>query len=133
MSGVPTATAVPTSVGYRGHLPIAVAVGSKPVAVGLQFTHRTINLRTGCHGALSVRRKLSFMISPGRSTQVCRKKSLVNRLGPLIREPEFAFRVIVNLLGYRQFIYSNVPLGIPQKGGKVDGAILDDYALKNGA
>src|SRR5438094_3577610 len=118
MSGVPTATAVPTSLGYRGHLPIAVAVGSKPVAVGLQFTHRTINLRTGCHGALSVRRKLSFMISPGRSTQVCRKKSLVNRLGPLIREPEFAFRVIVNLLGIGSSSIQTSLWGSHKKGGR---------------
>jgi hypothetical protein len=50
----------------------------------------------------------------------------------LIVEPGFAFCVIVRL---RLIVHvcSDVPFGIPQKGGKVDGAILYDYALKNGA
>ena len=48
----------------------------------------------------------------------------------LIREPEVAFRVIVN---YRLESVYPESFRIPKKGGKVDGAILDNYALKNGA
>jgi hypothetical protein len=47
-----------------------------------------------------------------------------------IREPEFAFRVIVN---YRLESVYPESFRTHKKGGKVDGAILDNYALKNGA
>ena len=47
-----------------------------------------------------------------------------------IREPEFAFRVIVNYT--LESVYPE-SFRTHKKGGKVDGAILDNYALKNGA
>ena len=47
-----------------------------------------------------------------------------------IREPEVAFRVIVN---YRLESVYPESFRTHKKGGKVDGAILDNYALKNGA
>jgi len=49
----------------------------------------------------------------------------------LIREPEVAFRVIVKLL--TRIFTSPMSFRTHKKGGKVDGAILDNYALKNGA